>query len=110
MSAQGRSVFESDRDGLIPLDSAYGFFVHETRVLSRYEYQLATHRAHHQNADKEGDPHSPRDGGFWAHMGWIITGRSMHHVAHLPRLSPTTAQEILSCRNPPASATQRLKP
>ena len=39
---------------------------------------VATHRMHHQNTDKEGDPHSPRDGGIWAHMGWIITGRAMH--------------------------------
>lgn len=37
---QGRSVFESDRDGLLPPDSAYGFFVHETRLLSRYEYRI----------------------------------------------------------------------
>ena len=29
---------------------------------------VATHRTHHQNSDKPGDPHSPRDGGFWAHM------------------------------------------
>lgn len=40
---------------------------------------VATHRVHHQNSDKPGDPHSPRDGGFWAHMGWIITGEAMHH-------------------------------
>ncbi|HKM79412.1 MAG TPA: fatty acid desaturase [Candidatus Acidoferrum sp.] len=39
---------------------------------------VATHRIHHQNTDKEGDPHSPRDGGIWSHMGWIITGRAMH--------------------------------
>jgi fatty-acid desaturase len=39
---------------------------------------VATHRIHHQNTDAEGDPHSPRDGGFWAHMGWIITGKAMH--------------------------------
>jgi fatty-acid desaturase len=39
---------------------------------------VATHRMHHQNTDKEGDPHSPLDGGIWAHMGWIITGRAMH--------------------------------
>jgi len=39
---------------------------------------VATHRIHHQNTDKEGDPHSPRDGGFWSHMGWILTGRAMH--------------------------------
>jgi fatty-acid desaturase len=39
---------------------------------------VATHRIHHQNTDKEGDPHSPRDGGIWSHMGWILTGRAMH--------------------------------
>ena len=38
-------------------------------------FWVATHRVHHQNTDREGDPHSPRDGGFWAHMGWIMTGR-----------------------------------
>ncbi|HMK30555.1 MAG TPA: fatty acid desaturase [Terriglobales bacterium] len=42
-------------------------------------FWVATHRVHHQNTDKEGDPHSPHDGGFWAHMGWIITGRAMHN-------------------------------
>jgi fatty-acid desaturase len=40
---------------------------------------VGTHRVHHQNTDKEGDPHSPRDGGLWAHMGWILTGKAMHN-------------------------------
>jgi stearoyl-CoA desaturase (delta-9 desaturase) len=39
---------------------------------------VGTHRIHHQNSDKEGDPHSPRDGGFWSHMGWILTGKAIH--------------------------------
>src|ERR1700754_4040743 len=39
---------------------------------------VATHRVHHQNTDKDGDPHSPRDGGLWAHIGWIVTGKAMH--------------------------------
>jgi len=42
---------------------------------------VATHRVHHQNTDKEGDPHSPREGGLWAHMGWIMTGKAMHNSA-----------------------------
>lgn len=42
---------------------------------------VATHRVHHQNTDKDGDPHSPRDGGLWAHMGWILTGKAMHSNA-----------------------------
>ena len=42
-------------------------------------FWVATHRVHHQNTDRDGDPHSPRDGGFWAHMGWILTGQTMHN-------------------------------
>jgi fatty-acid desaturase len=42
-------------------------------------FWVATHRVHHQNSDKEEDPHSPRDGGFWAHVGWILTGRTLHN-------------------------------
>jgi fatty-acid desaturase len=42
-------------------------------------FWVATHRMHHQNTDVDGDPHSPRDGGFWSHMGWILTGQSMHN-------------------------------
>jgi fatty-acid desaturase len=42
-------------------------------------FWVATHRIHHQYADKKGDPHSPLDGTWWAHMGWILTGKSLHH-------------------------------
>jgi stearoyl-CoA desaturase (delta-9 desaturase) len=42
-------------------------------------FWVATHRMHHQNTDREGDPHSPHDGGFWSHMGWILTGQTMHN-------------------------------
>ena len=42
-------------------------------------FWVATHRVHHQHSDKDGDPHSPRDGGFWAHMGWILFGDSHHN-------------------------------
>src|SRR5258708_9629087 len=44
-------------------------------------FWVAIRRLHHQNTDKEGDPHSPRDGGFWAHMGWLLTGRTMHNTS-----------------------------
>ena len=40
---------------------------------------VATHRLHHQSSDKPGDPHSPRDGGYWAHIGWVMTGKPNHH-------------------------------
>ena len=42
-------------------------------------FWVATHRIHHQKSDREGDPHSPREGTFWAHMGWIMMGKAMHH-------------------------------
>ena len=33
----------------------------------------ANHLKHHALADKEGDPHSPVDGLFHAHLGWLLT-------------------------------------
>ena len=42
-------------------------------------FWVATHRQHHQLSDQDGDPHSPRDGGFWAHMGWILFGDTHHN-------------------------------
>ena len=35
---------------------------------------VATHRVHHQHTDRPGDPHSPREGGWWSHAGWVIHG------------------------------------
>jgi len=32
----------------------------------------ATHIKHHANSDREGDPHSPVEGFFHAHVGWIF--------------------------------------
>src|SRR5262249_45731664 len=37
-------------------------------------FWVATHRIHHQNADAPGDPHSPRDGWWWSHAGWLLRG------------------------------------
>jgi stearoyl-CoA desaturase (delta-9 desaturase) len=31
---------------------------------------VAVHRIHHRHSDAEGDPHSPRDGLWWAHFLW----------------------------------------
>jgi stearoyl-CoA desaturase (delta-9 desaturase) len=33
---------------------------------------VATHRAHHQHSDHDGDPHSPLASLFWGHMGWAL--------------------------------------
>jgi len=42
-------------------------------------FWVATHRVHHKHSDHEGDPHTPHDGGFWAHAGWILFGDSNHN-------------------------------
>jgi stearoyl-CoA desaturase (delta-9 desaturase) len=33
---------------------------------------VAIHRKHHQHSDEHDDPHSPRTGLFWSHMGWFL--------------------------------------
>jgi stearoyl-CoA desaturase (delta-9 desaturase) len=40
---------------------------------------VVTHRIHHAHTDAPGDPHTPRDGTWWAHMGWILTGTAQQH-------------------------------
>ena len=44
-------------------------------------FWVATHRVHHVKSDREGDPHTPREGAWWAHMGWIIAGDGLHSKA-----------------------------
>jgi stearoyl-CoA desaturase (delta-9 desaturase) len=58
-------------------------------------FWVATHRIHPQKSDHEGDPHTPREGTWWAHMGWILTGKGLHHDASvLARYVPDL------CRDP----------
>ena len=47
-------------------------------------FWVATHRLHHQNADRNGDPHSPRDGWWWSHAGWLVRGDPMRDGALAP--------------------------
>lgn len=50
---------------------------------------VVTHRIHHAHTDRTGDPHTPRDGGWWAHIGWILDGRSQKYDrATLQRYAP----------------------
>ena len=46
-------------------------------------FWVATHRMHHQNSDQPGDPHSPRDGAWWSHVGWILVGEASHNNTKL---------------------------
>ena len=53
----------------------------------------AHHRMHHAKADTDADPHSPKRGFWWSHMGWFLTKRHyrtpllpVRDLARLPEL------------------------
>src|SRR5215468_8869655 len=55
---------------------------------------VATHRIHHQFSDKPGDPHSPRDGAWWSHVGWLLVGESKHNNSKLmAKYAPDLAKD-----------------
>src|SRR5579862_8806039 len=57
-------------------------------------FWVATHRVHHQLTDREGDPHTPHDGGWWSHAGWILSGDALHHeTALMARYAPDLAKD-----------------
>lgn len=39
---------------------------------------VTTHRIHHAFTETEKDPHSPLNGTFWAHMGWVLRGTAQN--------------------------------
>ncbi len=42
---------------------------------------VVTHRIHHAHTEVSGkDPHTPRDGAWWAHIGWIFRGTAQQHT------------------------------
>jgi fatty-acid desaturase len=54
---------------------------------------VATHRIHHQKSDLPGDPHSPREGGWWAHVGWIMFGEANHNATEkMAKYAPDLAK------------------
>jgi stearoyl-CoA desaturase (delta-9 desaturase) len=56
-------------------------------------FWVAVHRLHHQKSDQPGDPHSPRDGAFWAHVGWILFGETNHNNTRaLAKYTPDLAR------------------
>ncbi len=46
---------------------------------------VTTHRVHHHLTDRDGDPHSPNDGGWWSHAGWIVRGKGAGGEPELTR-------------------------
>jgi stearoyl-CoA desaturase (delta-9 desaturase) len=41
---------------------------------------VTTHRIHHAFTETDKDPHSPRSGTFWAHIGWIFRGTAQNQT------------------------------
>jgi sn-1 stearoyl-lipid 9-desaturase len=39
---------------------------------------VTTHRVHHAFTETDKDPHSPRNGTYWSHIGWIFRGTAQH--------------------------------
>jgi stearoyl-CoA desaturase (delta-9 desaturase) len=42
-------------------------------------YWVVTHRIHHAYTEAPGDPHTPRDGAWWAHIGWMLKGTAQQY-------------------------------
>ena len=55
---------------------------------------VANHRKHHAFSDLEGDPHTPHDGGLWAHMLWLFPRHDPVALeAHCSRWAPDLARD-----------------
>jgi fatty-acid desaturase len=78
----------------IPLFLEYFFTVCGTLTLEGGPISwVATHRIHHQSADRPGDPHSPRDGALWAHAGWLLFGEANHsNTRKMSKYAPDLAK------------------
>ncbi len=46
---------------------------------------VTTHRIHHAFTETENDPHSPRGGTFWSHIGWILQGTAQNQPEETAR-------------------------
>ena len=50
---------------------------------------VTTHRIHHGFTDTDKDPHSPRNGTYWSHIGWIFRGTAQNQTtATMQRYAP----------------------
>ena len=76
----GYHRLHTHRSYRVPLALEYFFAVCGALTLEGGPiFWVATHRIHHQKSDQPGDPHSPRDGVFWSHLGWILFGEANHN-------------------------------
>jgi len=92
--SMGYHRLHTHRSYKVPLWMEYFFAVCGTLTLEGGPiFWVATHRLHHQFSDQPGDPHSPRDGAFWSHVGWILFGETNHNnTKMMSRYAPDLAK------------------
>jgi stearoyl-CoA desaturase (delta-9 desaturase) len=93
--SMGYHRLHTHRSYKVPLGLEYFFAVCGTLTLEGGPISwVATHRIHHQNSDLPGDPHSPNEGGWWAHAGWLLTGESNHNNTRaMSKYAPDLAKD-----------------
>jgi stearoyl-CoA desaturase (delta-9 desaturase) len=93
--SMGYHRLHTHRSYRVPLWLEYFFAVCGTLTLEGGPiFWVATHRIHHQHSDLPGDPHSPRDGAFWSHVGWILFGETNHNNTRLmSKYAPDLAKD-----------------
>jgi fatty-acid desaturase len=78
--SMGYHRLHTHRSYRVPLWLEYFFALCGTLTLEGGPiFWVAVHRIHHQKSDLPGDPHSPRDGAWWSHVGWILFGETNHN-------------------------------
>ncbi len=93
--SMGYHRLHTHRSYKVPTVLEYFFAVCGTLTLEGGPiFWVATHRVHHQNSDQPGDPHSPRDGAWWSHAGWILLGETKHNNTRLmSKYAPDLAKD-----------------
>ncbi len=93
--SMGYHRLHTHRSYQVPLALEYFFAVCGTLTLEGGPiFWVAMHRIHHRNSDQPGDPHSPRDGAWWSHMGWLLVGESKHrNTALLAKYAPDLSRD-----------------
>jgi fatty-acid desaturase len=92
--SMGYHRLHTHRSYKLPMLLEYSFALFGTLTLEGGPISwVATHRVHHQKSDRDGDPHSPRDGGFWAHAGWLLFGEANHsNTRKMSKYAPDLAK------------------
>src|SRR5579864_6833908 len=91
--SMGYHRLHTHRSYQVPLLLEYFFAVCGTLSLEGGPiFWVATHRIHHQKPDQPGDPHSPRDGAWWSHMGWLLVGEAKSGNRLLAKYAPDLAK------------------